>query len=92
MVNHTCPHCGAGGISALQKMFLGAALPMACSECGGKVGVPYVRSMLALAPWFVALWVLLAMSDGDLQSFFLGATGAAGLFIVSWAFVPLIRR
>ncbi len=92
MLKHSCPHCGAAGISALRKAFLGPALPTTCSECRKNVGVPYGKSMLALLPWFVALGLFPFVSESGLQSFWLGALGAASVAVLWGCLVPLTRR
>ncbi len=47
---HICPHCQQSGISVIRRAFLGPAVAATCTSCGGKVGVPWGKSMIAFLP------------------------------------------
>jgi hypothetical protein len=88
---HRCPHCGKDGISALRKICLGPAWPTRCTECGGGVGVPY-WSMVTIVPLVVALVLTPLVWGHPVYTFWLGALGTMGVFVLAESFVPLIKR
>jgi len=97
-MTHRCPYCGREGISAFRKLWIGPATSAHCSECGGRVTVPWGRSLLALLPLLVAVgaWGALEATMSNacslrIATFWLGAVGG-GLLLFLWTtWVPLIR-
>lgn len=87
-----CPHCGQSGISGLRRQFIGPAVPATCSSCGGKVGVPFGRTFLAMIPWIVAIVLLSFVKESGPLSFAVGAFGAMGTGILWNSIVPLVKR
>ena len=88
-----CPHCDGPGISATQKLLLGPAIPATCRTCGRKIGVSYVRSLLAVLPLAIPTVVLVALPMWPWPiRFFCAVIGVAGLFYVSLKYVPLVKR
>jgi len=88
---YICPHCNKPGISALRRAFLGPAIPATCSACGGKVGVPMYKSMLATAPFIIAI-VAAQFAPTPTLSLSAWAIGAVVMFVLHFKFVPLIKR
>lgn len=91
MVQHRCPHCGNDGISGLRKSFLGPLATTNCSSCGKAVSVPY-WSMVALLPWFIAIFLVLAIPDRAFPGFWLGAISVMLTALIWQSFVPLVKR
>jgi hypothetical protein len=56
---HECPRCHSACISTLHKLTLGPARSLRCTRCGGKVSVPYGRSIIALLPVIVGTCVVI---------------------------------
>jgi len=86
-----CPHCERHGITLLRKLFLGPAVPATCKECGRKIGVPYVYSLLAFIPGVVAIFGLGFVDPFAIKAAILvGGVVVVSLLQVYW--VPLARR
>lgn len=91
MNRHQCPHCSKNSITGIRSMFLGPVVSTTCSEFGGRVSVPY-WSLAALAPLIVAICLMPLVRDNGLYSFWLGAIGTMGLFVLWGEYVPLVKR
>ena len=85
-----CPHCNKSGISVLRRAFMGPLLPATCRECGGKVGVPMGKSMLAFVPFFVAVFGP-QFAPTPALSYLVWGVGAAITLVLHIKFVPLIK-
>lgn len=85
-----CPHCNKSGISFLRRACLGPLIPATCSVCGGKVGVPMGKSMLAFAPFLAAL-VGAQVAPTQALSFLAWIVGAAIMIVLHFKYVPLIK-
>ncbi len=88
---YPCPHCGKPGVSLLRRAFLGPARATTCTACGGKVGVPWGPSMLAVLPFAAA-----ALGSQFVTSFAVIAAmwvaGAAVMMVLFFKIVPLIKK
>ena len=85
-----CPHCGKPGISVMQKIFLGPAVPATCKACGKKVGVPYV-AMLAVVPVLAAIFGAALVEPFALKaSLWIGGFVVGAVIHLRW--VPLDPR
>ena len=91
MVQYRCPHCGNDCISGLRKTFLGPFVATSCSSCGKRVSVPY-WSMVAMVPWFVAIWLQLVIPDRAPHGFALGSISVLVVAVIWQSFVPLVKR
>ena len=88
-----CPHCDGPGISTIRKLYLGPAIPATCRTCGRKIGVPYVRSFLAVLPLVIPTFALVALPGLPMPIRVLCVViGVAGVFYVSLKYVPLVKR
>jgi len=86
-----CPHCGDPAVSVLRKLFLGPALPARCRNCARRVGVPYVWSLLALAPMIpLAVWI--RHSHGSMPAALGAIVGFVCVCYLYVRFVPLEKR
>ncbi len=92
MITHPCPHCGANSISGLRKMCLGPVTATMCSECKGKVGVPYGKSFLAMIPFIAVACLAPFVRDNGTWSFYLGLFGGMFSMILWGSIVPLVKR
>lgn len=88
---YKCPHCNQPGVTKLRKACLGPALPTKCQACGGKVGVPYGPSIMALSPIFLAFFMFL-FSNLILISIGLFVIGTVVSLILYLEWVPLEKR
>lgn len=86
---YICPHCNKPGISLLRRSFLGAAFPATCKSCGKKIGVPYGKSMLSIAPFLIALVINIYMPA---LSLIVLPIGIVAMFVLHFKYVPLIKR
>lgn len=77
-------------MSMLRRAFLGPAIPATCSNCGNKIGVPWGKSFLALAPSLMALLVSQLSSSRGLSIAIL-SVGVVVTIVVSSMYVPLIK-
>jgi hypothetical protein len=88
---YACPHCQQPGISAMRRAFLGPATPATCVACGRKVGVPWGKSYVAVAPFALSF-----LGAAQMPSLALGAllvaVGAAAMFALFYLYVPLIAK
>jgi len=91
MAMHSCPHCNKDGITTLRRAFLGPAMVTICTECGGKVGVPLGRSIVAAVPYLLAIGAA-SVIDDPVNSVFCLVIGAAVMFGLFFKFVPLIKK
>ena len=100
MKKYPCPHCGRPTITFWRRLFLGPALPTTCSECGGRVGVPWSSVWLgflcgltgALIPGIlIPLRKELSIEARVLAVTFLVGVGVS-LTYVWFRIVPLVRR
>lgn len=88
---YTCPHCNKSGISTLRRAFLGPAVPATCNVCGGKIGVPYGKSIVVVAPFIAA--ILFGVIAPNLAVHVLAlVVGAIAMFALFFMFVPLVKR
>ena len=88
---YACPHCNKPGVSALRRALLGPAIPATCTVCGRKVGVSAVRSLVAVAPFMVAVTVA-RFAPTPALSIAAWVVGALAMFALFFTFVPLIKR
>jgi hypothetical protein len=88
---YACPHCNKPGISMLRRAFLGPAIPATCNVCGGKVGVPYGRSFVAVAPFMAAILFGVFAPNPALLVLAL-VVGAVAMFALFFKFVPLVKK
>ena len=88
---YTCPHCNQPGISVLRRAALGPATPATCTACGRKVGVPAGRTLVAVAPFIVAVTVA-PYAPTPALSIAAWVVGALAMFVLFFKFVPLVKR
>ena len=86
-----CPHCGQDGISAIRKVFLGAAFPTRCTECRERVGVPFWSGLLVV-PFLIAVWLAPSLEQDGARAFWVGAMGTFSWLVLWDCFVPLTKR
>lgn len=88
---YKCPHCNKPGISTLRKVFLGAAVSATCKQCGKKVGVPYLKSMI-FVPLFIAAYALGNLMDDATLKMIIWVVGFFIIEVIYLKWVPLIRK
>ncbi len=97
---YQCPHCQLPGIPVWRKASLGHGHSIRCRCCGGRVGVPNGRSLLAALPFLAILTAIVvafelpgALVGAGIRWLFVGALAAWLLAVVlNFWWVPLIRR
>ena len=88
---YLCPHCSKPGVSVLRRAFLGPAIAATCSSCGGKVGVPWGKSMIALSPFLLAI-LGSAFAPSFAAAAAIWVAGAVVMFVLFFTFVPLVKE
>lgn len=88
---YICPHCNKPGISKLRRAFLGPAIPAACAQCGGKVGVPLGKTLVAALTGFVA-YVVAQFAPTPALSISAFTVGAVVVVVLFFKFVPLVKK
>ncbi len=89
---YACPHCGKSGISFIRKMFLGPAIPATCNVCGKKIGVPWLRSLLAVVPIFVICNFLTSIYQDTAIKIIVWSLGGVVVLTLYSKWVPLEKR
>jgi hypothetical protein len=66
---YSCPHCKGPGIPVWRKACLDPIYATTCRICGGWVGVPYLKSLLAALPLLGAVFIpmIYYLFAGDLE-------------------------
>jgi len=72
-------------------LFLGPAFPATCVQCGRKIGVPYLQSLVASLPFIVATFVAALVPSVYLEVA-VWIVGAVVMFLLFMFWVPLIKR
>jgi hypothetical protein len=75
----------------LRRACLGPAIPATCTACGGKIGVPMGRSMLAIAP-FIGSIIAARFAPTLALALFAWIVGATMMITLHFLLVPLIKR
>jgi hypothetical protein len=88
---YICPHCQQPGISALRRAYLGPAVPATCTACGGKIGIPWGKSMIAYLPMALSFFGANFLYNTTLMVLVLLA-GTAATFFLHHFYVPLEAR
>jgi hypothetical protein len=86
-----CPHCEKSGITLLRRCFLGPAISTNCISCKEKIGVPWGKSMLAILPGLLALFV----GNHFLKAPMYYGVVALGIVLTTLLFffyVPLVKK
>jgi hypothetical protein len=88
---YACPHCNQPGISWTRRAMLGPAVPATCDKCGGKIGVPWVQSFAAVAPFLIG--VLFAQNTPNpILGYVAVGIGAIAMLILHFTWVPLVKK
>ncbi len=90
MQNLECPHCHQLTIPIWRKQTLGPAMSATCSNCGGKVGVPY-SAMWTVIPFLAAIFMA-SQVDSVLIAGALLVAGAAAMSWLYHRYIPLIPK
>ena len=87
---YTCPHCGQPGLSFLRRAFLGPLIPASCVSCGKSIAIPLGRSLIAIAPFVLAILASALVPSIELE-LLLWVIGAVAMLVLFYRWVPLIR-
>jgi hypothetical protein len=93
---YACPHCGKPGISVFRRAYLGPTIPATCVTCGRKIGVPWSKSMIALLPLLVAVFLAPPgpkhFGSNPVLSVAIWVAAIIAMSVGHFTFVPLIKR
>jgi len=92
---HNCPHCQKPSVSSIRLASLGPARSMKCRACGGRIGVPYGKSFLAMTPFLLGMLLALISAEFVQSIPVVGAlivVGAVATLFLWLRIVPLEKR
>jgi hypothetical protein len=103
MKKFECPNCSQPTFTVWQKMTLGPARKIYCSNCGAAVSVPRLRStiVIILSSFFPPIGAIAPFifipQHGSVSSFLITllAGALAGFYIFGWLYsrwVPLVLK
>jgi hypothetical protein len=87
-----CPICKNPGITLLKKAFIGPASFTTCQHCGKKVGVPYLKSILAFSVLLLSMFIAIFFINNPITKYAILAIGVIITFTIYLKWVPLISK